>query len=68
MDKDNHNYIFNCFIDITPIQSTVIYPNFLLNNFVRYATQNKNLEIEIINEPLPYIKDEIKEKKIEMKQ
>ena len=63
IDKIKHNYKFNCFIDIISRQSTVIYPNFLLNNFVRYATQNKNLEIEIINEPLPYTKNEIKEMK-----
>ena len=62
IDKNNHDYEFNCFIDIISRQSAPIYSNFLLNNFVRFATQNENLEIEIINEPLPYTKKEIKEK------
>ena len=61
IDKTKHKYEFNCFIDIIARQAAPIYPNFLLNNFVRYATQNKNLEIEIINEPLPVTEDEIQE-------
>ena len=60
IDKSNHQYKFNCIIDIKPRQAAPIYSNFLLNNFVRYATKNKNLEIEIINEPLAYTKEEIK--------
>ena len=65
INKNTHNYEFNCFIDIVSRQSAPIYSNFLLNNFVRYATNNENLEIEIINEPLPYTKKEIKEKQNE---
>ena len=61
IDKINHQYEFNTIIDITSRQAAPIYPNFLLNNFVRYATENKNLEIEIINEPFPISKDEIQD-------
>ena len=59
IDNKNHKYEFNCIIDIIARQAAPIYPNYLLNNFVRYATKNKNLEIEIINEPLPLYKKEI---------
>ena len=62
INREKQNYEFSCFVDIISRQSAVIYPNYLLNNIVRYATQNKNLEIEIINEPLPYTKKEIKDK------
>ena len=61
IDNINHKYEFNCIIDIIARQAAPIYPNYLLNNFVRYATKNKNLEIEIINEPLPLYKDEIED-------
>ena len=62
INKENQTYEFNCFVDLISRQSIVIYPNYLLNNIVRYAAENKNLEIEIINEPLPYTKKEIKDK------
>jgi len=62
IDKSNHKYEFNFFVDIISRQSAPIYSNFLLNNFVLYATGNKNLKIEVINEPLPYTKSEIKDK------
>ena len=54
IDELNHNYEFSVFPDIISRQSTPIYANYMLNNLVRYAAKNKNLEIEIINEPLPY--------------
>ena len=62
IDKSNHKYEFNFFVDIISRQSAPIYSNFLLNNFVLYATGNKNLKIEVVNEPLPYTKSEIKDK------
>ena len=62
IDEMNHIYEFNCIVDIKPRQAAPIYANFLLNNFVRFATKNKNLEINIINEPLAYTKEEIKNK------
>ena len=52
------NYKFSYFPDIASTQSTAIYLNYLLNNLVRYASKNKELEIEIINEPLPYTYEE----------
>ena len=59
-DIDNfyNNYRFTYFPNIVSRQSTAIYLNYLLNNLVRYATKNENLEIEIINEPLPYTREE----------
>ena len=62
LDKVNHEYEFFCFLDIVPRQSAPIYTNFLLNNMLRFITNNPNLEIEIINEPLTYTKKEIKDK------
>jgi ATP-binding cassette subfamily A (ABC1) protein 3 len=61
IDKNNHYYEFNCFINIIARQSTPIYSNYLLNNLVRFATENKDLEIEMIMEPLPYSKEKINE-------
>ena len=61
INREKQKYEFLCIIDITARQAAPIYPNFLLNNFVRFATQNKNLEIEIINEPLPFSKSQLKE-------
>ena len=61
IDKIQNKYEFNCFIDITARQAAPIYPNFLLNNLVKYATENKELNIEIINEPLPLYDDHIKD-------
>ena len=63
IDKNNHYYKFNCFIDIISRQSAPIYSNFLLNNFLRFATENKDLEVEILIEPLAYTKKDIEEKK-----
>ena len=62
LDKVNHKYEFFCFLDIVPRQSAPIYVNFILNNMLRFITDNPNLEIEIINEPLTYTKKEIKDK------
>ena len=63
IDQEKNKYEFNCVIDIIARQAAPIFPNFLLNNFVRYATQNKDLEIEIINEPLPLINEEIQDER-----
>ena len=63
IDKEKNRYEFNCVIDIIARQAAPVFPNFLLNNFVRYATQNKDLEIEVINEPLPLINEEIQDER-----
>ena len=62
IDTINHKYEFSMFVDIISRQSAPIYANFLYKNFIRYATKNKELDVEIINEPLPYTKKEIKDK------
>ena len=62
IDQRNHKYEFNMFVDIISRQSAPIYANYLFKNFIRYATKNQELDIEIINEPLPYTKKEIKDK------
>ena len=49
-------------MDITARQVLPISVNALLNNIVRIAS-NKDIEIEIINEPFPYTYEEKKEKK-----
>jgi len=62
IDTIDHKYEFSMFVDIISRQSAPIYANFLYKNFIRYATKNKELDVEIINEPLPYTKKEIKDK------
>ena len=62
IDTRNHIYEFSMFVDIISRQSAPIYANYLYKNFIRYATKNKDLDVEIINEPLPYTKKEIKDK------
>ena len=47
-------YEFSFFPNIVSRQSTAMYLNYILKNIVRYATKNEKLEVEIINEPLPY--------------
>ena len=51
-------YEFTYFPDTISRQSTAIYLNYLLKNIVRYASRNDKLEIEVINEPLPYTREE----------
>jgi ATP-binding cassette subfamily A (ABC1) protein 3 len=55
-------YEFTYFPDTISRQSTAIYANYLLKNLVRYASKNDKLEIEVINEPLPYTKEEKNDK------
>ena len=58
IDKQNQKYEFTCLIDILTNQNGPIYTNYMIKNIIRYATDNKNLEIEVINEPLPYTHQE----------
>ena len=62
INNERQEYEFTYYPDIVSKQTTPIYANYLLNNLVRYATKNENLEIEIINEPLPYTRKEKLEK------
>ena len=62
LDTRKHIYEFYMFVDIISRQSAPIYANYLYKNLIRYATKNKDLDVEIINEPLPYTQKEIKDK------
>ena len=55
-------YIFNIVVDITVRHISPISVSFLLNNVIRIVT-NKDIQIEMINEPFPYTDEEIKDKK-----
>ena len=63
IDKRNQKYQFTCLIDLLTNQNGPIYTNYLIKNIIRYATDNKDLEIEVINEPLPYTLEERKKAK-----
>ena len=58
IDKSHHQYLFTCLIDLLLNQNAPIYTNYLIKNIIRYATNNNNLEIEVINQPLPYTHEE----------
>ena len=64
IDEFNNQYGLDLIVDITPRQAAPIYANFILNNVIHHVTGNHYLEIEMINEPLPYTYEEKKEKKI----
>ena len=63
IDKTNQKYEFTCLIDLLTNQNGPIYTNYMIKNIIRYATNNKDLEIEVINEPLPYTYEERKDSK-----
>ena len=63
IDKDNQLYKVTCQVDLVKIQSAPIYLNYIAKNIIRFASNNKNLEIELINEPLPYTYEEKKNSK-----
>ena len=67
IDENSHIYGFNLIIDITPRQAAPIYANFLMNkvvnSIINHNSYQRNIEIEIINEPLPFTYEEIKRKK-----
>ena len=58
IDKTFHYYQFTCFVDLKLRQNAPIYSNYLIKNIIRYASNNPNLNIEVINEPLPYTYEE----------
>ena len=60
IDKYNQKYQVTCLVDLIKIQSAPIYLNYIAKNIIRFASNNKNLEIELINEPLPYTYEEKK--------
>ena len=65
IDENINIYGFNIIIDIKARQAAPIYTDFLMNNIVRTVVnkQNKNIEIEMINEPFQYTYKEKQEKK-----
>ena len=54
IDKENHKYDITLLTDILLSHSTPIYFDYMAKNIIRYATNKQNLDIEVINEPLPY--------------
>ena len=54
IDNKSHQYEFTYFPDISQRHTTPVYSNYLLKNIIRYATNNKNLEIKLTIEPFPY--------------
>ena len=54
IDKENHKYDITLLTDILLSHSTPIYFDYMAKNIIRYATNKPNLDIEVINEPLPY--------------
>ena len=65
IDEDINIYGFNIIIDIKARQAAPIYTDFLMNNIVSTVVnkRNKNIEIEMINEPFQYTYKEKQEKK-----
>ena len=54
VNKATHKYLIIALTDISLSHTTPIYLDYIMKNIVRYSTDNPNLEIEVINEPLPY--------------
>ena len=63
IDKSNQKYAFTVLPDILLVHTAPIYFDYMMKNIIRYATNNKNLQIEIINEPLPYTYSQRKDSK-----
>ena len=54
INKDQHIYEITVLPDILLSHTAPIYLDYIMKNIVRYASNKPNLEIEVINEPLPY--------------
>ena len=54
IDKDNHSYEIALLADIFLSHTTPIYLDYIMKNIIKYDLSNPNLEIEVVNEPLPY--------------
>ena len=52
-NNSNKNYEFICVINSTSRQSTVTYPKYMLDNIIKYATNNSNIKINLFNYPFP---------------
>ena len=63
IDKENHIYEIAVLIDILLSHTAPIYLDYIMKNIIRYDLEKPNLEIEVINEPLPYTNLEKKDSK-----
>ena len=63
IDKRNQNYTVTLLTDILLSHSTPIYFDYIMQNIIKYAIDKPNLEIQVINEPLPYTYVEKKDSK-----
>ena len=63
IDKENHDYMVTVIPDILLRHNAPIYLDFIMKNIIRYAANKPNLEVETINEPLPYTYMERKDSK-----
>ena len=54
IDKNEHSYQVTVLTDILLSHTSPIYLDYVMKNIIRYAVDKPNLEIEVINEPLPY--------------
>ena len=54
VDKDVQIYKVTILPDILLMHTAPIYLDYIYKNIIRYAAEKPNLEIEVINEPLPY--------------
>jgi len=63
IDKENHIYEIAVLTDILLSHTAPIYLDYIMKNIIRYDLEKPNLEIEVINEPLPYTNLEKKDSK-----
>ena len=63
IDKVNQHYYVTVIPDILLRHNAPIYLDYIMKNIIRYATNKPDLEIELINEPLPYSYMERKDSK-----
>ena len=63
INKNNHKYEVTVLTDILLSQAAPIYLDYIMKSIIRYAADKPNLQIEVINEPLPYTYFEKKDAK-----
>ena len=54
IDKINQKYEVTVLADILLSHSPPIYLDYIMKSIIRYAVNKPNLQIEVVNEPLPY--------------
>ena len=63
IDKINQKYEVTVLADILLSHSPPIYLDYIMKSIIRYAVNKPNLQIEVVNEPLPYTYNEKKKAK-----